>query len=76
MNVAIFWDIPPCSFYVNRRFGGTYHLHHQVHSYSLHAGFMLGLFSTLKMGVMRSSETSVRIQTKRRYIPEDGNIQF
>jgi hypothetical protein len=28
------------------------------------------------MGVMRSSETSVRIQTKRRYIPEDGNIQF
>jgi hypothetical protein len=26
MNVAIFWDIAPCSPYVNRCFGGTYHL--------------------------------------------------
>jgi hypothetical protein len=24
MNVAIFWDIPPCSLYVNRRFGGAH----------------------------------------------------
>jgi hypothetical protein len=29
MNVAIFWDLAPCSPYVNRRFGGTYHLHLQ-----------------------------------------------
>jgi hypothetical protein len=29
MNVAIFWDIAPCSRYVNRCFGGTYHLHLQ-----------------------------------------------
>jgi hypothetical protein len=28
-NVATFWDIPPCSPYVNRRFRGTYHLHLQ-----------------------------------------------
>jgi hypothetical protein len=27
MNVAIIWDIAPCSLNVNRRFGGTYHLH-------------------------------------------------
>jgi hypothetical protein len=27
MDVAIFWDIAPCSPYVNRRFGRTYHLH-------------------------------------------------
>jgi hypothetical protein len=27
MNVAVFWDIAPCSLYVYRRFGGTYHLH-------------------------------------------------
>jgi hypothetical protein len=26
MNVAIFWDIAPCSTYVNQRFGGVYHL--------------------------------------------------
>jgi hypothetical protein len=25
MNVAIFWDIAPCSPYVNLRFGATYH---------------------------------------------------
>jgi hypothetical protein len=29
MNVAIFWAIAPCSAYVNKRFGGTYHLHLQ-----------------------------------------------
>jgi hypothetical protein len=29
MNVAIFWDIVQCSPEVNRRFGGTYHLHLQ-----------------------------------------------
>jgi hypothetical protein len=28
-NVAILWDIAPCNPYVNRRFGGTYHLHFQ-----------------------------------------------
>jgi hypothetical protein len=29
-NVAIFWDIAPCSSYMNRCFGGTYHLYLQV----------------------------------------------
>jgi hypothetical protein len=27
MNVAIFWETATSSLYVNRRFGGTYHLH-------------------------------------------------
>jgi hypothetical protein len=27
MNVAIFWDIAPCSPYLNQRFEGTYQLH-------------------------------------------------
>jgi hypothetical protein len=26
VNVAIFWDIAPCSQYVDQRFKGTYHL--------------------------------------------------
>jgi hypothetical protein len=30
LDVVIFWDIAPCSPFVNRRFGGTYHLHAQV----------------------------------------------
>jgi hypothetical protein len=29
MDAVIFWDIALCSPYVNRRFGGTYHLHLQ-----------------------------------------------
>jgi hypothetical protein len=29
MKIAIFWDIPPCSPYLNQRFGGMYHLHLQ-----------------------------------------------
>jgi hypothetical protein len=43
--------------------------------YLLHSGFLLGRFSTLKMEVIRSSETPVHMQTTRRYtsIPENGN---
>jgi hypothetical protein len=26
---AVFWDVAPCSYFVNRRFGGTYRLHLQ-----------------------------------------------
>jgi hypothetical protein len=72
--VAIFWDIAPFSPYVNRRFGGKYHLHLKLPSHLLHAGFWLGRFSALKMEVIRSTETSVYIQTARRYIPEDDSI--
>jgi hypothetical protein len=26
---AVFWDVAPCRYFVNRRFGGTYRLHLQ-----------------------------------------------
>jgi hypothetical protein len=26
---AVFWDVAPCRYFVNRRFGGTYCLHFQ-----------------------------------------------
>jgi hypothetical protein len=42
-------------------------------SHLLHVGFLLGWFSTLKMDVILSSETSVHIRTTLRYIIEDGN---
>jgi hypothetical protein len=29
MKDAVFWDVAPCRSCVNRRFGGTYHLHLQ-----------------------------------------------
>jgi hypothetical protein len=47
MNAAIFLNIAPCSLYVNRRFGGTYHLNHLPH-----LGFLLGRFSILKRGMI------------------------
>jgi hypothetical protein len=40
----------------------------------LEAGFLLGRFSTLKMEVICSSETSVHIRTPRLYIPKYGKI--
>jgi hypothetical protein len=32
MNVDVFWDVAPCSPYVNQRFGETYHLHLQLYA--------------------------------------------
>jgi hypothetical protein len=29
MKIAVFWDMMPCGSCENRRFGGTYRLHHQ-----------------------------------------------
>jgi hypothetical protein len=29
MKNAVFWDVAPCKYFVNRRFGGTYRLHLQ-----------------------------------------------
>jgi hypothetical protein len=29
MKNDVFWDITPCGSCKNRRFGGTYHLHHE-----------------------------------------------
>jgi hypothetical protein len=64
LNISIFWDIKPPSPYATRRFGGTYHLYLKVPSH-LHAGFLLGLFSALKMEVISSSEMSVHILITR-----------
>jgi hypothetical protein len=46
----------------------------QFPSHLLHAGFLLGWFSTLKMKMISYSETSVHIRTTQRYISEGGNI--
>jgi hypothetical protein len=29
MKNVVFWDVAPCRYFVNRRFGGTYRLHLQ-----------------------------------------------
>jgi hypothetical protein len=77
IDVAIFWDIAPCSRYVYRRFGGTYHVHLQGRkSVEKNTGLAKSdWFSFLKMEVILSSGTLVLIRATRRYNPENGNIQ-
>jgi hypothetical protein len=55
MYIAIFWNIAPCSRII-------------LPSHLLHAGFLLCLFSILKMEVIRSAESSAHTRTTRRYI--------
>jgi hypothetical protein len=45
-------------------------------SHLLQPSFLLGRFSTLKIEVMLSSETSIHMQTALRYIPEYGTFLF
>jgi hypothetical protein len=67
INFTLFWDTAPCVLYGNRRFGGVYHFHlqdrklHKQPSRLLHSDFLLGQFSSMKMDVIRSPETSVHI---------------
>jgi hypothetical protein len=74
-NIAIFWDIPPCSPYVNRRFGRTCHLHLQdeesAEQETSARSFLAQLICDPEDGRV---ETSVQIRTIRRYIPAYGNI--
>jgi hypothetical protein len=54
----VFWDVLPCKIIVDRRFRGTYCLHHD---------------SSLMMEAVRTSETSVDNYFKRQYISEDNS---
>jgi hypothetical protein len=59
MDDAILLDIAPCGPYVNRRFGGIYHLHLQCP----------------KSAEQETRVYQVaHIRTTQHYIPEDGNI--
>jgi hypothetical protein len=67
MKNAVFWNVAPCRYLVNRRFGGTYrcsHLLTLVHRSRISY--------TMKMEAIRSCETSVNTISTRRHIPEDG----
>jgi hypothetical protein len=70
MMKAVFWDVAPCGYSVNRRFGGKYHL---TYATLAHPGSIADLFlsATLKMEAIRSSETSVNTISTRCHIPED-----
>jgi hypothetical protein len=49
---------------------------YQVAGNLLQAGFLIGWFSSMKMEMIYSSETSFHIWTTRRYIPEDGSVHL
>jgi hypothetical protein len=70
MKNAVFRDVAPRSSCVNRRFGVTYRLQPPAH-----AGSSLADFSTLKIGAIHFSETSVHTRTTRRHSPENGVLQ-
>jgi hypothetical protein len=90
MKKVVFFDVAPCRC-VYGSFGGTYRFHLQVRrkkemgergtslSAPAHAGLSLAGFlfsSILKMEAIHSSETSVNTISTRRYIPEDGFLQY
>jgi hypothetical protein len=60
----------PCVSCKNRRFGGTYHCHHQGDRIS-ELGTTLALF-TLMMKALYSSETSVLTRATRLHNSEEG----
>jgi hypothetical protein len=73
MNVAIFWDIAPCTSYMDRRFGGRHHTYlqgRQETSVLQVAG--LGSSSAVYRGDI--SDTFLRNVGTQRYIPEDVSI--
>jgi hypothetical protein len=82
MKNAVFWDVAPCRYCVNQRFGETYRLHLQdrkpVSDEPTRAGgcslqtSSLADFSTLKIEAIGSSEKWVHTRSTRRNIPEDG----
>jgi hypothetical protein len=58
---AVFWDLAPCGFIINRCFEGTFRL--QSVSYRLTIFLARVISSTLKMEAKRSSETVFFIVT-------------
>jgi hypothetical protein len=88
MKNAVLWDVGPCRYCVNRRFGGTYRLQLQGRKIreretsvsrwmqSAHGGFSLADFYTLKTEAKHSSKTSAYTRSTRRHIPEDGILHI
>jgi hypothetical protein len=46
MKKAVFWDMAPCRYCVNRRFGGTYRLHLQGRRKKIDLGHRIQLQNT------------------------------
>jgi hypothetical protein len=78
---AVFWDVTLCSSCKNRRFGGTYGLHHQGDKNrwagnNLTANVVSStlILVTLMMEAIRSSKTLVLTRATWRNISKDDNL--
>jgi hypothetical protein len=72
MNIAIVWNIPPHSLYVNRRFGGNITIFKVAIRYML---VFAGLLFYSEDGGDAFLRNVGSHRSTRRYIPVDGNIQ-
>jgi hypothetical protein len=66
---AVFWDVTPCGSRKNQRFGGMYRLQLLVTAYIVPTSL---IFSTLMIGVLCTSEMSVRTRVTEHNIPESA----
>jgi hypothetical protein len=71
MKNAVFCDGTRCGSYKNRRFGGTYRLHHQVYM-NRRTRNVISHPVPLMMGAIRTFEAYVLSRATRRIIPDDG----
>jgi hypothetical protein len=75
---AVFWDVTPCGSCNNRRFGGSYRVHHQALRSVLRLLVTANIvpsspiLGTLMMEAIRFSETSVLRRAARRNTSEDS----
>jgi hypothetical protein len=80
MKNAVFWDVTPCGSCKNRRFGGTYRLHHQddtVFPRSVHRlRFTANVVPSSLILVILMTEALLSTRIKRRNISEDGIFYF
>jgi hypothetical protein len=76
MKNVVFWDITSCGFCKNRRFRGTYLIHHQGDKNRRANVPSPPILVNMMIAAILSSETSVLTRATRRNIPEDGMLQF